>query len=478
MTLVSKRFDRLGFDDPETPRRLGIMGGTFDPIHVGHLACAESVREAFGLDAVIFIPAGIPVYKKHQKVTEAPSRLAMCELAVADNPFFDVSALEVERAGDTYTVDTLRQLRAHYPANVELFFITGADAVAHIISWRESRSIAGLARFIAVTRPGHHLSEEQKASLAARTDIDISYTEVTALAISSSGLRERVRKGRPIRYLTPWTVCCYIEEHGLYGATLEGSDESPGSFDGTEACAPPAPVPLSLQAAAVLSEETFEDAKERLRLRLSPERFAHSVSVAETAANLAAVYGVSEAKARLAGLLHDWDKCYDDTSIKERVLELGMSVDAEVFDAMPRLLHAETAAVALVQEFPGIGADILQAIARHTAGALSMSELDMVVYIADVIEPLRPYQAVDALTEAVGRMSLEDLFLLTYKQVFAYLVERDYRVHPGTIRVWNHYISRARQRKAKDAAAAEAAAPGAAAAKAPAEAAAAADEQA
>ena len=121
------------------------------------MACAEQAREAFGLDAVVFVPAGSPVYKKHQKVTCAKRRLEMCRLAVESNPAFDVSALEIERGGDTYTVDTLRELRAHYPDNVELFFITGADAVANIVRWRESRAVAGLSRFIAVTRPGFEL---------------------------------------------------------------------------------------------------------------------------------------------------------------------------------------------------------------------------------------------------------------------------------------------------------------------------------
>ncbi|HIY82522.1 MAG TPA: nicotinate-nucleotide adenylyltransferase [Candidatus Rubneribacter avistercoris] len=192
------------------------MGGTFDPIHIGHLACAEQAREAFGLDGVLFVPAGNPVFKKDRAVTPAGMRLAMCRLAVASNPAFDVSAVEVERGGDTYTVDTLRQLRAHYPGNVELFFITGADAVYHILQWRESAAIADLARLIAVTRPGYALSEERRALIAERGSFSIDHLEVTALAISSSHLRERVAAGRSIRYLTMQSVFDYVREHGLY----------------------------------------------------------------------------------------------------------------------------------------------------------------------------------------------------------------------------------------------------------------------
>ena len=216
MAVICERFDDLGRDGARA--RLGIMGGTFDPIHIGHLACAEQAREAYGLDGVVFIPAGNPVFKKDRAVTPAAERLEMCRIAVRSNPAFDVSAIEIERGGDTYTVDTLRQLRAHYPDNVELRFITGADAVYHIVQWRESAAIADLARLIAVTRPGYALSEERRAFIAEHGNFSIDYLEVTALAISSSDLRARVAAGKSIRYLTMQGVLDYIQERGLYQA--------------------------------------------------------------------------------------------------------------------------------------------------------------------------------------------------------------------------------------------------------------------
>lgn len=192
------------------------MGGTFDPIHIGHLACAEQARDELGLDAIVFIPAGCPVYKKDKRVTPASQRLEMCRLAVESNPRFDVSDMEIVRGGDTYTVDTLRALRAHYPDNVELYFITGADAVFSILKWRESAAISQLARLVAVTRPGYVVTDEQKAYLAAHSDFSVSYLEVTGLAVSSSDLRARVARGRSIRYLTMQRVHDYILERGLY----------------------------------------------------------------------------------------------------------------------------------------------------------------------------------------------------------------------------------------------------------------------
>lgn len=220
MAAICERFDDLGADG--RPARLGIMGGTFDPIHIGHLACAEQAREAFELAAVVFIPAGNPVFKKDRAVTPAADRLEMCRLATRSNPAFDVSAIEIERGGDTYTVDTLRQLRAHYPDNVELRFITGADAVASIVAWRESAAIADLARLIAVTRPGYALSDERRALIEGRGNFAVDYLEITSLAVSSSDLRRRVAAGTSIRYLTMQRVFDYIREKRLYRDDGEG----------------------------------------------------------------------------------------------------------------------------------------------------------------------------------------------------------------------------------------------------------------
>ncbi len=213
--VICERFDKLGRNG--APRRIGIMGGTFDPIHNGHLVCAEQVREDFKLHAIIFIPTGQPVFKRGKKIASGEQRLAMCRGAIADNPFFDVSAIEVERGGDTYTIDTLRTLRAHYPDNVELFFIAGADAIASVSKWKDSDEMGRLARFVGVDRPGYELSEERRAAIkASAPGIDISFLTIEALAISSSELRNRLESGRSIRYLTPQVVVDHVMEHKLY----------------------------------------------------------------------------------------------------------------------------------------------------------------------------------------------------------------------------------------------------------------------
>lgn len=195
-----------------------------------------------------------------------------------------------------------------------------------------------------------------------------------------------------------------------------------------------------------LTDEFYYAMKERLAQRLKAARFEHSIRVADTAVQLAQVYGVDTRKARIAGLLHDWDKGYDNESIQKRARELKIEVDPYVFERMPKLLHGITAAAALHEEFPELDDDVIRAIERHTSGAIDMSNLDMIVYVADVIEPSRLYSAMDDLRALVGQLTLEELFLKTYKQVFSHLIAQDYRIHPDSIDIWNYYISRANSR--------------------------------
>jgi nicotinate-nucleotide adenylyltransferase len=198
--------------------RLGIMGGTFDPVHMGHLVCAEQARDALNLDGVLFMPTGNPVFKKHSKVTDAADRVTMCRLATVNNPYFDVSALEVDRGGDTYTVDTLETLRAHFPVNVELYFIAGADAIETLPTWRDAHKLAKLANFVGLNRPR---SANLRTSLVGKelraAGFRTLFVEAPLFELSSSDIRTRIRGNRSVRYLIPPAVLEYIESAGLYG---------------------------------------------------------------------------------------------------------------------------------------------------------------------------------------------------------------------------------------------------------------------
>ena len=204
--------------DPGREYRLGIMGGTFDPIHYGHLVTAEQAREAAGLDLVLFMPAGSPAFKQGARVTAPEDRYAMTLLATAANPAFDASRFEIDRPGVTYTVDTLEALRAHYPDNVRLFFITGADAILDIVTWKNAERIASLAALVAATRPGYDIEEARSRIGASGIDFEVRYIEIPALAISSTNIRQRVAAGESVRYLVPETVRGYIVKNGLYNS--------------------------------------------------------------------------------------------------------------------------------------------------------------------------------------------------------------------------------------------------------------------
>ena len=198
------------------PCRLGIMGGTFDPIHFGHLVAAETAATVLGLDAVIFMPAGAPAFKQDRDVSDPEDRFAMTLLATSDNARFYASRLEIERPGVTYTADTLEQLRELYPDNVEFYFITGADALVDIVTWHEAGRVARLAKLVGATRPGYDLERARRAIAESGLPFDVTYLEVPALAISSSDLRARTREGMPVRYLTNDSVVGYISKHSLY----------------------------------------------------------------------------------------------------------------------------------------------------------------------------------------------------------------------------------------------------------------------
>ncbi|MDR7300962.1 nicotinate-nucleotide adenylyltransferase [Haloactinomyces albus] len=193
-------------------RRIGVMGGTFDPIHHGHLVAASEVQAQFGMEQVIFVPTGRPWQKGHEYVSPAEDRYLMTVVATASNPRFSVSRVDVNRSGPTYTVDTLGDLHAEYP-DADLYFITGADALEQILSWHRVDELFGHVHFIGVTRPGYSLDDRHLPQGS------VSLVEIPAMSISSTGCRERVAAGLPVWYLVPDGIVQYITKRGLYRET-------------------------------------------------------------------------------------------------------------------------------------------------------------------------------------------------------------------------------------------------------------------
>jgi len=202
-------------------QRLGVMGGTFDPIHHGHLVAASEVAQFFMLDEVVFVPTGQPWQKDDRKVSPSEDRYLMTVIATASNPRFSVSRIDIDRGGPTYTIDTLRDLRAERGEGAELFFITGADALSRMMSWQDVNELFELAHFVGCTRPGHRLTGH------GLPEGRVSLLEIPALAISSTDCRERVAHGQPIWYLVPDGIVQYIANRRRYRGDRPARDGPP-----------------------------------------------------------------------------------------------------------------------------------------------------------------------------------------------------------------------------------------------------------
>jgi len=201
-----------------TEKKIGISGGTFDPIHYGHLITAENIREKFGLEKVVFMPSGKPPHKTGLRISPAEHRYNMVCAATASNPYFEVLRIELDRPGYTYTIDTLVQLKNSSMYNGRLYFITGADVIPDILSWKDSQKLLRMCEFIVVIRPGYDKEEVLKRIEELKNDYGARFNVAQSplIGISSTEIRERVRNGKSIKYLVPESVEKYIYENGLY----------------------------------------------------------------------------------------------------------------------------------------------------------------------------------------------------------------------------------------------------------------------
>jgi nicotinate-nucleotide adenylyltransferase len=197
---------------------IGLMGGTFDPIHMGHLVTAEEARQQFDLDYVVFVPAGLPPHKAKEAVSLPEHRYLMTSLAVMSNPSFFVTRIEIDQEAPSYTIDTVRHFAGDKEPRPEVFFITGADAILEIFTWKDYEELLRICTFIAVSRPGYSLDRFHEILSRSCPDMmhKVHLLEIPALAVSSTFIRERVALGKTIKYLTPEPVEQYIKKHGLY----------------------------------------------------------------------------------------------------------------------------------------------------------------------------------------------------------------------------------------------------------------------
>jgi len=398
--------------DISSCNRIAIMGGAFDPIHYGHLAAAEAVTHRLQADQVIFIPSGRPPHKNYGQTTPSEHRYLMTVLATATNPHFQVSRLEIDRPGLTYTIDTIKAIRRMLKPEAEIYFISGADAIHQIFSWKNPQELLTLCRFVAVTRPGfskksllEHISKIEKLYQDGE---QIQFVEVPALSISSSDIRARVLEGRPIKYLLPEEVERYIMKCGLY-------NKKPHEYD------------LDLMSVDRM-----------LQNRLTEKRYRHTIGTAEEAVRLARHYGGPADKAYIAGLLHDCAKDFSQEEKRELCIKYNIPLDP-VTDKQIDLTHGDLAAEISRHDYGIDDEDILNSIRYHTTGRKGMSLLEKIIYVADCIEPER--EDYPGLTK-IRRLAYQDINKAVKAGISSTIEENKNRgrlIHPLSIEALNEY---------------------------------------
>ncbi|MBQ7266336.1 MAG: nicotinate-nucleotide adenylyltransferase [Firmicutes bacterium] len=346
----------LQLSDYSNYKCIAIMGGTFNPIHNGHLVAAEWVRENIGADRVIFIPTGNPPHKKNDPAYNE-HRYIMTVLATAENPNFEVSRMEIDNRDISYTVETLEKIKKHLNKDCSLYFITGADAVAEILTWKDPKRLLGMCKFVAVTRPGYNKKnmEEKISDLEEHYKGNIKLVEIPSLSISSTDIRNRVTSGLTVKYLLPRSVEEYIYKFSLY---------------------------------VDKKSKTLESINRQLYKVLTPGRFKHTQGVAQEATRLAVRYGEDKDKAYIAGLLHDCAKCYSHSEQIKMCEDYSIKLDEYMLE-QPALIHSFLGERLAKDVYSVSDSQILSAIKYHTTGKADMTLFEKIIYIADCIEPFR-----------------------------------------------------------------------------------------
>lgn len=376
--------------------KLAILGGSFDPVHIGHLSIADEVLSRFGYDRVILVPTAVSPFKRDADAAPADERLYMLCASVADDPRLVVDDCEVRRGGVSYTIDTIEDIERRYRPEGKLGLILGEDLIAAFSSWRRADELASRVDLL----------------LAARDrddDVPFGYPHArignAPVRVSSSAIRRAVSGGGPWRYLVPAGVRERIAARGLYGAAQ----------------------PARPYGAAIAAVERAALAE------LSPARYLHSRSVARMSADLCALHGCDPDAGYLAGIAHDLCKEYPADELIRLAAADGEAV-TDVERGKPALLHARAAVQTLRIRFGVSEAAVLEAIRRHTFGAGGMGKLAKIVYICDKIEPTRT-DVSPALRESVRSAGLDVLFAATVKDTVRYLRDRGHAVAPDTLRL-------------------------------------------
>jgi len=378
--------------------RIGIMGGTLDPVHNGHLCIAQAVLEHLKLDRIMLLPAGDPPHKS--KPTLKTDRLNMARIAAEGNDGIFVCSIEIFREGTTFTVDTLTELSFWNPST-EWFYIIGSDTLDVLDTWRNLKGVSEKCTFAVVGRADEAPDEARAAYLEENYGSKFKFIPFSGPDISSTSVRMKAAKGEDISDIVPEGVAEYIRENGLY---------------------------LSSMSKRAMLEE--------LKRTLKPSRVEHTLGVMETAVRLARKYGAVPAKAEIAALLHDCAKYMEVKEMQKMLGAVPEDTDEQEINT-PSILHAPAGAILAREKYGVQDPEILSAIRKHTIGDASMSLLDAIIYTADFIEPGREY--FPGLDEARA-LAETDIFAAMRKcteLTNGYLISQGKKPHPKSLKLMN-----------------------------------------
>ncbi len=386
-------------------QKIALFGGTFDPIHNGHIRLAAEFARRLKLDKVILMPTYVPPHKVKPEMAPAADRLEMCRLAAGNDPLFTVSDLEISRGGASFTADTLETLCGQYP-EARWYLITGADMFLTMGTWWRFEDIAATAVLCAAPRDGVSMAELE--AYAARLEAEgavCALENIPLTPLSSTEIREKLRRGEAVDQLVPAAVAGYIAAKRLY---TEG-------------------------------EETRLNRNEQfieiIRGRLTPARFRHSLAVAEEAERLAKKYGADPARARTAGILHDILKDAGEDAQLQIFQDFAILLD-NVEQQAPKLWHARAGALFIEKVLGVTDPDILAAVRYHTTARAGMSPLEKVLFIADFTSADRDYKDVDVMRRLADEgLSQAMLYALSY--TIRDLVKKQAAIHPDTLAAYN-----------------------------------------
>jgi len=389
------------FSAVKAAKRIGILGGAFDPVHYGHMAAAEAAKHKLNLDIVLFMPTGNPPHKEIK--TMAEHRYLMAVLAAAESPDFYVSLLEVDNPKPSYTIDTIRALKKE--SRAELYFIMGADEMMQILNWRDSRELLGLCKWAVATRSGCDTKklDEYTKHLMKKYNCEITMLKMPSLALSGTEIRRRASRGKTIKYMIPSFVEGYIKDLDLYNSEAVG---------------------------------LYEKILHKVKAALSPKRFKHTLGVTETVVMLAARHGTNMRHAFLAGLLHDYAKeLHED---KKRLLcqKYDIPLD-EIQNRNITLMHGYLSASLANDEFGIDDADIIEAISYHTTGRENMCLLEKLLKVADNTEPMRPnYAGLDEI-KSLALSNIDRACAASIKRDLEYTKTKGRELHPLSLEALN-----------------------------------------